>query len=346
MDHSTGRACEECQGNLNDVIVRFGESLPDNVLEMAKDRAGKATLSLVLGTSLLVAPANQLPLQNGPKATKLVIVNRQKTPFDHLCHIRIFADTDDVLLELSKLLCLDYPTETTDGYAVAVPEVEHGLKYERTMPELLARRKQEEQRYQPKRGQLALEKRSEEKIVVDGSFGLAPSTLLFVNDCSRVECEINSVCAKVILHRVKDSHVFLRGSILTSCLEVIECENVEFHFSKPVLTVTIDLSQRCLLVYQRTEDFCDVFSSASEGIAVVLESQEPMVIEPSSESLAVEPGDATPQFITRYLADSLTTELVVREGAGYATTAREKKAADEKQAALEQQLMRMLALPQ
>ncbi|MNB78411.1 NAD-dependent protein deacetylase [compost metagenome] len=53
--------CSSCQGPLRPNVVLFGEMLPDNAWNQAFQWFNHAELVLVIGTSLQVAPANQLP---------------------------------------------------------------------------------------------------------------------------------------------------------------------------------------------------------------------------------------------------------------------------------------------
>lgn len=101
ISHATGRKCD-CGGFYCDNIIAFGENLPPKEIKLSVDKASEADLSLVLGTSMKVSPANQLPslaLQNGGK---LVIVNLQHTPFDDQCAVRIYATSDEVFQRLSE----------------------------------------------------------------------------------------------------------------------------------------------------------------------------------------------------------------------------------------------------
>ncbi len=78
--------CVECQGVIKPNIVFFGEQLPTYALSMAEQHAQKADLMLILGTSLTVHPAADVPriaLQNG---AKVAIVNASATSLDsHAC---------------------------------------------------------------------------------------------------------------------------------------------------------------------------------------------------------------------------------------------------------------------
>ena len=103
LSHATGRLCDDCGAPLCDNIVHFGEKLSPLVLERA-ELCFSADLSLVLGTSMRLSPANLLPslaLKNGGK---MVIISLQMTPFDHSCALRIFAPSDLVLSGLLQRL--------------------------------------------------------------------------------------------------------------------------------------------------------------------------------------------------------------------------------------------------
>ena len=102
-DHKTGRKCE-CGGELYDSIINFGENLPEEELENAEIQSKEADLAIVLGTSLRVSPACNLPLLIKPEA-KLVICNLQKTPFDKNSNsMVIHARCDDLMRNLMEIL--------------------------------------------------------------------------------------------------------------------------------------------------------------------------------------------------------------------------------------------------
>ncbi|NNM54179.1 MAG: NAD-dependent deacetylase [Spirochaetales bacterium] len=70
-----------CGGVLKPDITFFGEALPQAAWESACDDILQADLVLVLGSSLVVQPAAQLPRMIKP-STPLVIINRGQTPLD------------------------------------------------------------------------------------------------------------------------------------------------------------------------------------------------------------------------------------------------------------------------
>ncbi|KAL9644687.1 hypothetical protein ABK040_012341 [Willaertia magna] len=109
-DHKTGRKCTSCGGMLKDTIINFNEDLPELQLERAIENAKKADLAIVLGTSLRVSPACDLPEKCRKRGGKLVIVNLQHTPKDNVCDLRIYAKTDPVIKELMSNLNIEIPS--------------------------------------------------------------------------------------------------------------------------------------------------------------------------------------------------------------------------------------------
>jgi len=120
-DHKTGRKCDECGSSLIDSIINFGENLPMKELEKAAFEAGKSDVSLVLGTSMRVSPANKFPMQAVENDGKLIIINLQKTPYDKQAHLVIREKTDKVMELLMKRLGLDIPQ-----YSLADDAVKNG----------------------------------------------------------------------------------------------------------------------------------------------------------------------------------------------------------------------------
>jgi len=110
--HCTARKCPDCPSHpaLKDSIIHFKENLPMKALQSAFEHGKKADLCIVLGSSLTVSPACQIPQETVKNGGKLVIVNLQKTPLDRFAHLRLFAKTDDVMERTMKGLKLTLPT--------------------------------------------------------------------------------------------------------------------------------------------------------------------------------------------------------------------------------------------
>jgi len=107
----TGRKCTKgkCKGRLLDSDIMFGESLPMKPLKDGFDNAEKADLCLVLGSSLTVTPAADMPRTVGVRGKNLVIVNLQATPLNGYAAMIINAKIDDVMVRLMTKLGLDIP---------------------------------------------------------------------------------------------------------------------------------------------------------------------------------------------------------------------------------------------
>jgi NAD-dependent deacetylase len=74
--------CTDCGGVLKLGVVLFGEYLDGEVLSKAKAIAGASDLFLAVGTSLQVEPVASLCAIAVMSGARLVIVNRDPTPYD------------------------------------------------------------------------------------------------------------------------------------------------------------------------------------------------------------------------------------------------------------------------
>lgn len=74
------RCC--CGGLVKAAVISFGEKVPDAMLQKAAEAARRASLFIVVGSSLVVQPAATLPLIATQSGGRLAIVNRDPTPLD------------------------------------------------------------------------------------------------------------------------------------------------------------------------------------------------------------------------------------------------------------------------
>lgn len=79
--------CLKCGGALRPDVVLFGENLPAQALEESERLASNCGLFLVLGSSLVVSPANALPRIAKACGAKVAIVNREPTPLDGMADL-------------------------------------------------------------------------------------------------------------------------------------------------------------------------------------------------------------------------------------------------------------------
>ncbi|GGS75949.1 NAD-dependent protein deacetylase 2 [Planobispora rosea] len=77
-------ACHECGGILKTTTVMFGQALEPAVLMRAIKAAEECELFLAIGTSLQVQPAASLARVAVEAGARLVIVNGEPTPYDHM----------------------------------------------------------------------------------------------------------------------------------------------------------------------------------------------------------------------------------------------------------------------
>ncbi|KJE26567.1 NAD-dependent deacetylase [Geobacillus kaustophilus] len=95
----------ECGGVLRPSVVLFGEPLPEKAIDQAWKAARQADLFVVLGSSLQVSPANQLPIVAKRSGAKLVIINWEPTELDDLANAIIHQrKIGEVLNELNEQL--------------------------------------------------------------------------------------------------------------------------------------------------------------------------------------------------------------------------------------------------
>lgn len=96
--------CPVCDGVLKPNIILFGEMLPVQIMNKAQLQARLCDLMLVVGSSLEVAPAGDLPLLAKQTGAKVIIINLGETYLDEIADVLIRADVVDVLPQLEAYL--------------------------------------------------------------------------------------------------------------------------------------------------------------------------------------------------------------------------------------------------
>ena len=94
----------DCGGALVSSVVDFGQSLPAKDLSLSFEQATKSDLFVVVGSSLVVTPAADMPLEALRAGAKLVIINAGETPFDSMAHLRFHEQVGEVLPPVVKRL--------------------------------------------------------------------------------------------------------------------------------------------------------------------------------------------------------------------------------------------------
>ncbi|NIQ38816.1 MAG: NAD-dependent deacetylase [Proteobacteria bacterium] len=98
VDKSQGIERCSCGGRLVSSVVNFGDSLPQKELQASFWHSKACDLFVVVGSSLVVSPANEMPRVALDGGARLVIINQGETPFDEICHLRFDEKIGDVLL--------------------------------------------------------------------------------------------------------------------------------------------------------------------------------------------------------------------------------------------------------
>jgi NAD-dependent deacetylase len=92
--------CLDCRQILRPDIVFFGEMLPPGAIEEAFELARGASLLLVIGSSLIVYPAAQVPMVAKSSGASLAIINDEPTPMDALADWIFHAKAGEILPKL------------------------------------------------------------------------------------------------------------------------------------------------------------------------------------------------------------------------------------------------------
>jgi len=83
--------CPQCGGNMKSSVVDFGDSLPEKDLALAVRHSQDCDLFIVVGSSLVVTPAADMPRLALERGAILVIINQGETPLDDYAEL-LFAE--------------------------------------------------------------------------------------------------------------------------------------------------------------------------------------------------------------------------------------------------------------
>jgi NAD-dependent deacetylase len=94
----------DCGEVLKPDIVFFGELIPRSALLESQELIEDSRFILVVGTSAVVYPANQLPMQIKRRGGKIIEVNTEPTPLTQAADVSLLGSTSEILPKLVKLL--------------------------------------------------------------------------------------------------------------------------------------------------------------------------------------------------------------------------------------------------
>lgn len=97
--------CGICGGIfLKPTVVLFGEPMPHAAVQQAFALARSADVMLVVGSSLVVYPAAEIPVAAVRSGASLIVINAEPTPLDELASVVIRGKSGEVLPEIVRLL--------------------------------------------------------------------------------------------------------------------------------------------------------------------------------------------------------------------------------------------------
>ena len=102
LDFELPPRCRICGGTfLKPTAVFFGEPMPEPAVAESRRLAEDADVMLVVGSSLVVFPAAEIPLIAARAGAALIVVNAEPTPLDRFAAVVILGLAGEVLPELA-----------------------------------------------------------------------------------------------------------------------------------------------------------------------------------------------------------------------------------------------------
>jgi NAD-dependent deacetylase len=92
--------CDSCGGLLKPATISFGQSMPEKETQEAYHRSSICNLFIVIGSSLVVQPAASMPLVAKRNGAKLVIINRDPTPYDDMADLVIHGQAGPTMASI------------------------------------------------------------------------------------------------------------------------------------------------------------------------------------------------------------------------------------------------------
>ncbi len=96
--------CDFCGGLVRPDVVWFGEMLPEDALRFAFHKSKESDIFLCIGTSAVVYPAAQLPVDAARNGAKLIIINPEETEISPFAAFQIYEKSGEFLPKLITAL--------------------------------------------------------------------------------------------------------------------------------------------------------------------------------------------------------------------------------------------------
>ena len=89
--------CRKCGGILKPRTISFGQGMPVDEMQESEVRMKRCDLFIVIGSSLVVYPAADMPVYAKANGAKLVIINMTPTPYDDQADLVIYGKAGEAM---------------------------------------------------------------------------------------------------------------------------------------------------------------------------------------------------------------------------------------------------------
>ena len=89
LENETVPYCDSCGGIIKTATISFGQSMPEEGMQIAQRKTLGCDLFITIGTSLVVYPAAGFPKLAKEIGAKLIIINNEPTDFDPIADLVI-----------------------------------------------------------------------------------------------------------------------------------------------------------------------------------------------------------------------------------------------------------------
>jgi NAD-dependent deacetylase len=96
--------CEQCSGYIKPKVILFGESLPHGIIDAAINSLMKADCLIVVGSSLMVSPANFLPSLAKKNDAKVIFINKERTMMDNIADVFLKGSAGQIFEKIMQRL--------------------------------------------------------------------------------------------------------------------------------------------------------------------------------------------------------------------------------------------------
>ena len=99
LENETVPYCDSCGGIIKTATISFGQSMPEEGMQIAQRKTLGCDLFITIGTSLVVYPAAGFPKLAKEIGAKLIIINNEPTDFDPIADLVIHKQIGKVFSE-------------------------------------------------------------------------------------------------------------------------------------------------------------------------------------------------------------------------------------------------------